>query len=232
TTSTMIAWLLRETGYGCNAFLGGISANYETNFWSSKNPTAVIEADEYDRSFLKLSPDIAVITSIAPDHLDIYGTPEELELAFVEHTRKIKPEGTLLYKHGIPRSSEFEAKTQLSYSLQNNAADVYARDIVQKKGGYQFDIWGKLGIIHGLYLPIGGMHNVENAVAAIAVALMLDIDQNLIKESLANFKGVKRRFEYIVKNEKNIFIDDYAHHPDELMALIKSVKQLFPKKKC
>jgi len=124
TISTMIAYLLRETDYGCNAFLGGISVNYERNYWSSKNDTAVIEADEYDRSFLKLHPDIAVLTSIDPDHLDIYGTVAEMEAAFIQYTKNIKPGGTLLVKHGLHRQAELKGPNTITYSLQNNAADV------------------------------------------------------------------------------------------------------------
>ncbi len=232
TTSAMTGWLLRETGYGCSAFLGGISVNYNTNYWSSDTETAVIEADEYDRSFLKLNPDIAILTSMDPDHLDIYGTKEEMEKAFIQYTQNIKPDGILLFRHGIARSSEFKAKDKYSYSLQNDAADIYAYNIVQQEGGYTFGIAGKKGILKDIYLPVGGMHNVENAVAAIAVAMMLDIDGNRIKEALAGFRGVKRRFEYVVKNKRVVYIDDYAHHPEELTALIKSAKQLFPGRKC
>lgn len=232
TISTMIAYLLRETDYGCNAFLGGIAVNYESNYWSSVNDTAVIEADEYDRSFLKLHPDIAVLTSMDPDHLDIYGTVEEMESAFIQYTKNIKPGGTLLAKHGLHRSADFEADHIVTYSLQNNAADAYASNIVQKDGGYTFDVMGSKGIISEVRLPIGGMHNVENAVAAITVAQMLGIDAGNIKSAMAGFRGVKRRFEYILRNEQMVFIDDYAHHPEELAALIKSAKRLFPDRKC
>lgn len=232
TISTMIAYLLRETDYGCNAFLGGIAVNYESNYWSSVNDTAVIEADEYDRSFLKLHPDIAVLTSMDPDHLDIYGTVEEMESAFIQYTKNIKPGGTLLAKHGLHRSADFEADHIVTYSLQNNAADAYASNIVQKDGGYTFDVMSSKGIISEVRLPIGGMHNVENAVAAITVAQMLGIDAGNIKSAMAGFRGVKRRFEYILRNEQMVFIDDYAHHPEELAALIKSAKRLFPDRKC
>ena len=228
TISTMIAYLLRETGYGCNAFLGGISVNYERNYWSSKNDTAVIEADEYDRSFLKLHPDIAVLTSIDPDHLDIYGTAAEMEAAFIQYTKNIKPGGTLLVKHGLHRQNELKGPKTITYSLQNNAADVYADDIMQKDGGYLFSVKGNDWGIENLHLQIGGMHNVENAVAAIAVSHMLSIEDENIKKQLAGFKGVKRRFEYVVKTDKMVYIDDYAHHPEELSALIKSAKHLFP----
>jgi UDP-N-acetylmuramate--alanine ligase len=229
TISTMISYLLRETGFGCNAFLGGVSVNYESNYWSSKNQVAVVEADEYDRSFLKLHPDIAVLTSMDADHLDIYGTVEEMENAFIQYTKNIKHNGTLLVKQGLKKSKELSASHTVSYSLQNDAADAYANNIVQKKGSYMVN---KHGVMEGVHLNIGGMHNVENAVAAITVAQMLEIDAAQIKETIANFKGVKRRFEYIVKADSVVYIDDYAHHPAELATLITSAKRLFPDKKC
>ncbi len=232
TISTMIAYLLRETQTGCNAFLGGVSVNYDSNYWSSTNPVAVIEADEYDRSFLKLSPDVAVLTAMDADHLDIYGTVEELEAAFIQYTKNIKPGGTLVVKHGLHRGSELKAANVITYSLQNDAADVYAANIVQKDGGYVFDIVAKDWRIENIHLPIGGMHNVENAVAATTAVKMLKVDNEKIKNAFPGFKGIKRRFEYVVKNEKVVYIDDYAHHPEELAALIKSAKHLFPGKRC
>lgn len=232
TITTLVSYLLRETGFGCNAFLGGISVNYNVNYWSSQSNTTVIEADEYDRSFLKLAPDIAVLTAMDADHLDIYGSLEEVEKAYLNYVKNIHPDGTLIAKHGINRKSEFECKNIISYSLQNNSADVYAENIVQKNGTYTFDIIAKDWSIQDLYLPIGGMHNIENTVAAITVCKQLEIDSSLIKEALKGFKGVKRRFEYIVKNEKYIYIDDYAHHPKELAALLHSAKTLFNKKRC
>jgi UDP-N-acetylmuramate--alanine ligase len=232
TISTMIAYLLRETNYGCNAFLGGISVNYDSNYWSSKNDTAVIEADEYDRSFLKLHPDIAVLTAVDADHLDIYGTVEEMETAFIQYTRNIKPGGTLLVKHGLHRQSELKGPVTKTYSLQNDAADIYADNIQQKDGGYLFDLVAKDWTIEKMHLQIGGMHNVENAVAAIAVTQMLGIDGAAVKNALYGFKGVKRRFEYVVKTDKVVYIDDYAHHPEELAALIKSAKHLFAGRRC
>jgi UDP-N-acetylmuramate--alanine ligase len=232
TISTMIAYLLRETGYGCNAFLGGVSVNYDSNYWSSDNNVAVIEADEYDRSFLKLRPDTAILTAMDPDHLDIYGTVAEMEAAFIQYTKNIKPGGTLLVKHGLPRGSELKAAATYTYSLQNDAATVYADDIVQQAGGYIFNVHGPKGTISSLLLPIGGMHNVENAVVAVAVAQLMDIDADSIRKALAGFRGVKRRFEYVVRNEQTVYIDDYAHHPEELAALIRSAKQLFPGRKC
>ncbi len=232
TISTMIAYLLRETNYGCNAFLGGISVNYDSNYWRSKNDTAVVEADEYDRSFLKLHPDIAVLTAIDPDHLDIYGTAEEMELAFIQYTKNIKIGGTLLVKHGLHRQSELKGPVTITYSLQNDAADVYAENIVQKEGGYLFDVVGEDWKMENVQLNIGGSHNVENAVAAIAVTEMIGINGDAVKKALAGFKGIRRRFEYVLKTEKVVYIDDYAHHPAELEALIKSAKQLFKGRKC
>jgi len=232
TISTMTAYLLRETNYGCNAFLGGISVNYGKNYWSSENDTAVIEADEYDRSFLKLSPDIAVLTAIDPDHLDIYGTAEEMESAFIQYTKNIKIGGTLLVKHGLHRASELRGPMTITYSLQNDAADVYGANIVQRDGGYIFDVIGEDWTLENVHLNIGGMHNVENAIAAIAVTELLGIDGDAVKKALGQFKGIGRRFEYVLKTDKIVYIDDYAHHPAELAALIRSAKHLFPSRRC
>jgi UDP-N-acetylmuramate--alanine ligase len=232
TVSTMTAYLLREAGNGCNAFLGGISVNYQSNYWSSDNNVAVIEADEYDRSFLKLFPDIAILTAMDADHLDIYGTVEEMEKAFIQYTANIKKGGTLIVKHGLHRASELQASNTISYSLQNDAADVYAANIVQKNGEYIFDVIAREWMISDVHLPIGGMHNIENAIAAIIATQILSIDKEKVKTALAHFKGVRRRFEYIIKTDKTIFIDDYAHHPEELESLIKSAKRLFSNKKC
>ncbi len=238
TTSTMVAHILRDTGYGCNAFLGGIAVNYNSNFWSQTpvGPTdknvCVVEADEYDRSFLKLSPDVAIITAMDPDHLDIYGTAENVEQAFIDFSAKVKPGGLLLSKFGLKRTDELKAARHLTYHLQNENADVYAANIKMDNGSYQFDVIAKDKKLNDVVLNMGGMHNIENVIAAIAVAQQLKIDNEKIKAAVSSFKGVKRRFEYIIKNEKQIFIDDYAHHPDELKALLSGAKNLFPGKKC
>jgi UDP-N-acetylmuramate--alanine ligase len=232
TTTTMIAHLLRDSGYGCNAFLGGVSVNYGTNFWSSEKNVCVVEADEYDRSFLKLNPDVAVITSMDPDHLDIYGTAEAMERAFIDFSKKIKPGGLLVSKFGLKRGKKLETTNHLTYSLQNESADAYAENIVMKKGSYEFDVIIKENRLENIVLHMGGMHNVENAVAAITVASSLEIVNDKIRKAVENFKGVKRRFEYIIKNKRVVFIDDYAHHPEELRALIHGAKTLFRQKKC
>jgi len=232
TISTMIAYLLRETGHGCNAFLGGISVNYNNNYWSSNNDTAVVEADEYDRSFLKLRPDMAVLTAIDPDHLDIYGTPAEMEEAFIQYTRNIKPGGTLLVKHGLHRAADLKGPVTMTYHVSDTHAGVHAANVVVNDGGYTFDVVGKDWRINALHLNIGGMHNVENTVAAVTIAHLVGISDERIRSALPGFKGIKRRFEYQVKNGRVVYIDDYAHHPEELAALIGSAKHLFPGRKC
>lgn len=230
TITTMTAHLLRDTGFGCNAFLGGIAANYGTNFWSSDQNNVVVEADEYDRSFLKLSPDIAVITAMDPDHLDIYGTPQAVEDAFVQFTQKVKSGGCLIYKFGLSRAADLKASHTYSYHLNDTSADVYAQNIRVFDGEYTFDVQGKGWTLTDVVLTMGGLHNIENALAAITVAKHLHIADEQIKAAVANFKGVKRRFEYILKNERHILIDDYAHHPEELRALISGVRSLYKQK--
>ena len=227
TTTTMIGHILRHSGYGCNAFLGGIAANYNTNFWSSDNNVCVVEADEYDRSFLKLSPDVAVITAMDPDHLDIYGTAEEVENAFLQFTRRVKPGGCLVSKHGLKRSSELKAPEHFTYSFDDKNADVFADDIKVISGSYHFNVVSKEWKIEDVVLNMGGLHNIENAVAAITVARYLEIGNDKIKAAVRDFRGVKRRFEYILKTEEHVLIDDYAHHPMELEALIRGVRSIY-----
>jgi UDP-N-acetylmuramate--alanine ligase len=242
TVSTMVAHILRHTGYGCSAFLGGISSNYGTNFWSSgniENDTAVIEADEYDRSFLKLNPDIAIITAMDADHLDIYGDEASLQQAFVDFGSKVKAGGLLITRFGLKRTSAIKADRKWTYSIGNDAASVYASDIKIVEGGYRFNVHLPGILISGFELHMGGMHNVENAVAAIAVAHALEIEPEKIKAAIKDFKGVKRRFEYIIPLQQKeegsynypVFIDDYAHHPEELTALLKSARSLFPQRR-
>ena len=232
TISTLIAHILRDSGYGCNAFLGGISANYNRNFWSSDRKVAVIEADEYDRSFLKLHPDVAVLTAMDADHLDIYGTEAEMQEAFVQYSGNIKPNGTLIARMGLQRGADLKGDNKLWYHLNDNKADVYAANIKIEDGGYRFDVVGKDWTIRDIQLPIGGTHNIENTVAAVAVAHLLGIEDDKIKAAIADFKGIKRRFEYLIRNDYQVYIDDYAHHPEELRALISSARALFPDKKC
>ncbi|UAY51642.1 UDP-N-acetylmuramate--L-alanine ligase [Ferruginibacter albus] len=232
TTSTMVAHILRDSGYGCNAFLGGIAANYNSNFWSSENNVCVVEADEYDRSFLKLSPDVAIITAMDADHLDIYGTAESVEQAFIDFSSKIKPGGLLVSKFGLSRGNELKGSQHLHYGVNENNADVCATNIKIENGSYRFDVVMKEWTFKDVVLNMGGMHNIENVTAAITVAHHLKIDDEKIKAAVSSFKGVKRRFEYILKNDSTIFIDDYAHHPEELRALLSGATSLFKDKKC
>lgn len=227
TVSTMIAHILRHTGYGCNAFLGGISVNYNSNFWSDTRNVCVVEADEYDRSFLKLSPDIAVVTAMDADHLDIYGTAEAVHEAFVQFSGRLKPGGLLLNKKGL----DLKGDPQWTYGL-DGGADFFASDIKVDQGDYLFNVQTGDWQLKNVVLTMGGRHNVENATAAIAVAHRLGIAGDRIIPAVAAFRGVKRRFEYIVKEPRRVFIDDYAHHPEELRALISGAKELFGGMKC
>ena len=231
TVSTMIAHLLRDSGYGCTAFLGGIAANYNTNFWSSDNNVVVVEADEYDRSFLKLHPSVAVITSMDADHLDIYKTAEAFEDAFVSFSEKVKAGGLLLVKKGLAREASFDTSKLVTYSLNGTGASIFAKDITVVNGAYCFTAVGPSWQIDELVLNMGGLHNIENALVAIAVAVHLGIEPQKIKVALANFAGVKRRFEYLVKTNEQVLIDDYAHHPAELAALISGVRSLYSNQK-
>ncbi len=253
TTSAMVAHILKDSGFGCNAFLGGIAANYDTNYLpaptysgSSTNNVSVAEADEYDRSFLKLSPDIAIITAMDADHLDIYGTEENMQDAFVEFTTKIKANGCLIVKHGLKRMNDFTVKDICTYSFSDKNANIHIDNLIINNGAYQFDVVNNFWRVNDVILNMGGLHNIENVIAAIGVAKYLKIDDDKIITAVANFKGVKRRFEYIIppatpsprsgegRGEGGgvVFIDDYAHHPEELRALIEGAKNLFPSKKC
>lgn len=226
TTSAIIAHVLKDSGYDCSAFLGGISANYQTNVLFGANNVLVVEADEFDRSFLTLHPDIAVITSMDADHLDIYGDKSHLEESFRLFASQVKRGGKLIYKYQLPIR-----KQGLTYGVNSTSADYTAHNIRIENGQYIFDF--KNGSIEYKKLSLGlaGLHNVENATAAVLVAVLLQIPEEKIRAALASFKGVKRRFEYIVKTDDVVYIDDYAHHPEELRACITSVKQLYPKRK-
>ncbi|OOQ58033.1 UDP-N-acetylmuramate--L-alanine ligase [Mucilaginibacter pedocola] len=223
TTSSMIAHILKDSGKDCSAFLGGISSNYNTNVLYGKNDIVVVEADEYDRSFLTLSPDTAIITSMDADHLDIYGDHSHLEESFRLFASQIKPGGVLISKKGLPLEG-------FTYSIKEGAGAM-GRNIRIEDGSFHFDFDNGSTSIPDIRMGIAGLHNVENAVAAIEATLRLEVSADAIREALGSFKGVKRRFEYIVKNEKHIYIDDYAHHPEELRAAISSVRKLYPGKK-
>lgn len=224
TTSTMIAHILKDSGYDCSAFLGGISSNYDTNVLFGDNNVVVVEADEYDRSFLTLHPNIAVVTSADADHLDIYGDASHLVESFEMYLDRVVEGGKKIVKVGLPFLGD------ISYAREMQA-DVTAENVIVHNGEFHFDYVSGDHRIENILLGIPGLHNVENAVAAITVARLLDIEDDKIVAALANFKGAKRRFEYIVRNDKNIYIDDYAHHPEELRAFLSSMRKLYPEKK-
>ena len=223
TTSCIIAHLLTHSGFGCTAFLGGIASNYNSNFLLGDNNVVVVEADEYDRSFLTLQPSISVITSMDADHLDIYGDAEQLIETFQLFAGQLKVDGTLFVKAGLP------VLNGVSYGLHGDAQH-HARNIRVINGNFVFDYLDAHTEIKDLCMLLPGKHNIENAVAAIAVALKLGISTEKIKEAVATFKGVKRRFEYQVRTAEHIYIDDYAHHPEELKACFDAVRQLYPDK--
>ncbi|MCQ6960860.1 UDP-N-acetylmuramate--L-alanine ligase [Mucilaginibacter aquariorum] len=224
TTSCMIAHILKDSGKDCSAFLGGISSNYQTNVLYGDNNIMVVEADEYDRSFLTLHPDIAIITSMDADHLDIYGDHSKLEESFKLFASQIKQGGTLIYRKGLPLGEGF------TYAI-NDEAQAMATNVRVEEGNFYFDFNDGSTSIPNIKMGIAGLHNIENAVAAIEAALHVEVSADAIHEALGSFKGVKRRFEYVVKNSDTIYIDDYAHHPEELRAAITSVKRLYPDKK-
>lgn len=227
TVSTMTAHILRHSGFGCNAFLGGIASNYDTNFWGHERRLAVIEADEYDRSFLKLSPDIAVITAMDADHLDIYGTEEAMRDAFVEFSHRTRPDGLLIAHGRLPRMGDLRRPVS-TYDLEDNGTDIHASSPVPRDGAYHYDVHAWDWTLPGLMLSMGGRHNVENSLPAIAIAHRLGVPDEGIRAAIASFKGVRRRFEFHMRAPGRAFIDDYAHHPEELRALIEGVRDLYP----
>lgn len=231
TITTMIAHLLRHSGYGCNAFLGGISVNYGTNYWSDARNCSVVEADEYDRSFLRLSPDIAVVTAMDADHLDIYGTAAAVEEAFISFTQRIKPGGMLVHQYGLHRAAELAGSRRLSYGFSEEA-DLRVTSLRIDKGAYRFNIEMADWKLTDCSLLMGGLHNVGNMLAAVTVAHELGIAEEKIRAAIASFRGVKRRFEFLQRSEQQVFIDDYAHHPEELKALLTGVRDLFPQQPC
>ncbi|AMS27656.1 UDP-N-acetylmuramate--alanine ligase [Bacteroidetes bacterium UKL13-3] len=235
TTSTLIAHILKQSNVDCAAFLGGISSNYQTNLLLNQstnqpiNQYMVVEADEFDRSFLTLHPSIAIITSTDADHLDIYGEHNELKKSFLAYASQCKENGSLILKKGLDITADV-TRDFITYSVTEKA-DAYASNIQIKGDEYSFDLLFKEQHINNLVLGIPGLHNVENAVAASVACLLAGVTADELKAGLASFKGVKRRFEYIIKRNDFVYIDDYAHHPEELRAIISSVKNMYPNKK-
>ncbi len=236
TTSSMIGHLLKSSNKPCTAFIGGITQNYNSNFISDvqvdQEQIMVVEADEFDRSFLTLQPDIAVVTAMDPDHLDIYGSASKMKESFIEFVKKIKPGGKVFLnqgvydqlKHHVPKSV-----TTYAYGIESGFFKAVEIDVQDNK--FIFNLQSPEINMEGLNLNMPGFHNVENAMSAIAVGWSLGLDEKEIRAALASYSGVKRRFEYIINEPDLVFIDDYAHHPVEIKALLFSIRKLYPTKK-
>ncbi len=233
TTTTLVTHLLKSAGINCFSFMGGISKNYNTNLLlgdvSDKDAYVVVEADEYDRSFLTLHPQIAVITSVDADHLDIYGNAEHVKEGYALFAKQVKNDGILIVKKNVDNDLTLSNK-RLIYSL-NLDTEYCAESITMANAQFSYDIKSPIETIHDVTLGLPGLHNIENSIAAVAIAQQIGIKGDVIKNALRSFSGVKRRFDYRVKTDKVVYIDDYAHHPEELRATIGSVRKLYPTKK-
>ena len=237
TTSTLIAWLNAATDVGGNAFLGGISKNFNGNMVLGEGNRLAVEADEFDRSFLRLKPDVAVITAVAADHLDIYGTFEAVVEAFGQFAALIKQGGHLILKQGVEITLPAEGVNIWRYSY-DEPCDFYAKNVTLCEGGYyNYDIVTPSGVIEGCRLGIPGWVNIENSVAAVASMWCAArsrgeaLDEDKLRQGLAQYSGVKRRFEFYINTPRQVYMDDYAHHPEELEATITSVRKMFPGRK-
>ena len=223
TTSSILGHLMYECNEKVTAFIGGITENYHSNLIQNGTEISVVEADEFDRSFLTLRPDFACITSMDADHLDIYSSEEDLVETFRAFTKKIKPSGKLFVRNGLPLEG-------ITYGVNENA-DYAALHIQVKNGAYRFDLQTPTGRIENLLFHLPGTHNLSNAVAAMAMALEFGCAAVDLKNALKTYKGVKRRFTYQIKTDDFVFIDDYAHHPTELNAVYQAVKEMYPTEK-
>jgi UDP-N-acetylmuramate--alanine ligase len=232
TVSSIITHIFDSSELGCSAFLGGILTKYNSNYIANnKSEVVIVEADEYDRSFLQLSPAVAVITSMDADHLDIYGDLKTMVISFNQFAEQVQKNGILLINSKI--SSEIQCRDDIlkyTYSLEDKS-DFYVRECKIEQGKYIIAVASPFGIINDIEVSIPGKINVENTVAAIAVAMLQGIESDHIRSSVSSFEGIKRRFEYIINDNDLVYIDDYAHHPEELSASISSVSELYPDKK-
>ena len=257
TTTTMIAHLLSKAPCGCTAFLGGIGKNFDSNLWvDEKSEYVVVEADEYDRSFLQLHPYMAVITATDPDHLDVYGDHEHMLEAYAQFANQTDPEGRLFIKEGIFRTLDGELFVEYghhdhhghadehhshihtlthshiqTYTASDIEADYYAINVRTYNGNLFFDLRTPDGVLFDLELDGTALFNVENAVAASAVALSCGLDQYQLRQGLKSFAGVRRRFDYRIREKELVYIDDYAHHPKEIASTLESIRYLYPDKR-
>lgn len=234
TTSSMVAHILKVANLRMVAFLGGITTNYESNLVMNgeveKDTVVVVEADEFDRSFLRLFPEIAIVTSADPDHLDIYGDHESMITSFRDFIKQINAKGSLIIHESIDEllTTNLPVANKTTYSMSRG--QFFAEHITAKGGFFEFDLQG-FGKVEHVTLGVPGFHNVENAIAASIAAFKVGVDVTTIKKALASFTGVKRRFEFVLRNDKIVFVDDYAHHPTEIEAFLRSLKSMYPRKK-
>lgn len=234
TTSSMVAHILKVADIRMVAFLGGITTNYESNLVMNgeveKDTVVVVEADEFDRSFLRLFPEIAIVTSADPDHLDIYGDHESMITSFRDFIKQLNPAGSLIIHESIDEllTTNLQVASKTTYSMSRG--QFFAEHITAKGGFFEFDLQG-FGKVEHVTLGVPGFHNVENAIAASIAASKVGVDVTTIKKALASFTGVKRRFEFVLRNDKIMFVDDYAHHPTEIEAFLRSLKSMYPRKK-
>ena len=229
TTSSMLAFMLDQSNWKCNAFLGGIATNFQSNLVLSQNSSyTVIEADEFDRSFLHLSPFASIITSVDPDHLDIYGTAEQFKEGFRQFAMKLDPKGICMQKEGLNLQT---LGTSFTYAVESESADYSVSNIQWKNGFLCGDVRLKNTWWREVEFGLPGIHNAENALACLGLLHELGMDEVQIRAGIKNFLGVKRRFEYIIRTENLVYLDDYAHHPKEINALIGSIRLLYPGKK-
>ncbi|MEL6986837.1 MAG: UDP-N-acetylmuramate--L-alanine ligase [Bacteroidota bacterium] len=230
TTSSMISFVLRFGGIDCSAFLGGIVKDYASNFVFGKSDWIVAEADEYDWSFLHLSPELAIISSVDADHLDIYKNENLMVPAFQKFADKVKPDGVLFLANEVfDKIEQSEAINYFRYGIEEG--DYFADKIRVEEGAFVFDANYPDGKIENIKLQLAGRHNIENAMAAIAIAKYLNIENEKIKKAFAEFKGIHRRFDIRFHSGEKVYVDDYAHHPTELKAAIHAAKELYPGKK-
>ncbi|HMM02390.1 MULTISPECIES: UDP-N-acetylmuramate--L-alanine ligase [unclassified Dysgonomonas] len=231
TTSSMLAHILKQSHLDCNAFLGGILKNYGSNLMlSDKSEFTVVEADEYDRSFHWLHPYMALITSVDPDHLDIYGTEEEYLKSFEKFTSLIQPGGALVMKHNIKLSPKTGKDVRI-YTYSMDKGDFHAQNIKIGNGEIRFDFVTPKGTIDNIQLGVPVKINIENGIGSMALAWLNGATAEELRHGMATFMGAKRRFDFLLKTDKIVMIDDYAHHPEELAASITSVKELYPDRK-
>ncbi len=227
STSAILTHLLRTAEIDCTAFIGGIAQNYQSNFVEGKSDWVVVEADEFDRSFLHLSPDYSAIMSMDADHLDIYGDKNHMAEGFTQFAGRLKENGKVYLKYGLELNEEIDAVEVFGI----NNGTYQSKNVRVEDGFFVFDFESPIENIENIKFTLPGHHNVENATAAIAIAQQLGVTGESVKKAMASFKGIKRRFEFIARTDQTVYIDDYAHHPTELNAAIRAARALFPDKK-